>query len=331
MILITGGTGFIGQALIRHLNELGVPVRILVRPSSQSPNLPRGVPVEAAVSSLSDPRGLRAAMVGVDVVYHLISAEWRGPQASLMDIDITGTQAVLQSAVDAGVDRFFYLSHLGADRASAYPVMKAKAITEEFIRRSGLDYTILRTAIVYGPNDGFTTGISRLLHSPFHFMFLPNHGRTILQPLWFEDLVTCLSWSLDDEATRNRVIEVGGPEYLSFWTIVERIKTVTRARCRLQSLSPGYLRRLTLILESIFPRLPISQYWLDYLAVNRTCALDSAPRTFNLIPSRFNYRLEYLETTNWRKSFWSSVRRRPEAKHKRSKAPVEAQTRDVTL
>jgi NADH dehydrogenase len=331
MILITGGTGFIGQALIRHLNELNVPVRILVRPSSQTPNLPRGVPVEAAVSSLSDPRGLRAAMVGVDVVYHLISAEWRGPQASLMDIDITGTQAVLQAAVDAGVDRFFYLSHLGADRASAYPVMKAKAITEEFIRRSGLDYTILRTAIVYGPNDGFTTGISRLLHSPFHFMFLPNHGRTLLQPLWFEDLVTCLSWSLDDEATRNRVIEVGGPEYLSFWTIVERIKTVTRARCRLQSLSPGYLRRLTLILEAIFPRLPVSQYWLDYLAVNRTCALDSAPRSFNLIPSRFNYRLEYLETTNWRKSFWSSVRRRPEEKRKRSKAPVEAQTRDVTI
>jgi uncharacterized protein YbjT (DUF2867 family) len=331
MILITGGTGFIGKALIRHLNELGVPVRILVRPSSQTPNLPRGVPVEAAVSSLSDPRGLRAAMVGVDVVYHLISAEWRGPHASLMDIDITGTQAVLQAAVDAGVDRFFYLSHLGADRASAYPVMKAKAITEEFIRRSGLDYTILRTAIVYGPGDGFTSGLARLLHSPFHFFLMPNHGRTILQPLWFEDLVTCLTWSLDDEATRNRVIEVGGPEFLSFRAIVERVKATTQARCALLSLSPGWLRRLTLFLEAIFPRLPVSQYWLDYLAVNRTCALDSAPRSFNLVPSRFNYHLAYLETTNWRKSFWSSVRQRPEERRKRSRGSVEASTRDVTI
>ena len=122
MILITGGTGFIGQALIRHMNELGVPVRILVRPSSQTPNLPRGVPVEVAVSSLSDPRSLRAAMVGVVVVYHLISAEWRGPQASLMDIDITGTQAVLQAAVDAGVDRL--VTDLGIGRNVGPPLCR---------------------------------------------------------------------------------------------------------------------------------------------------------------------------------------------------------------
>ena len=177
MILITGGTGFIGQALIRHLADSGYSMRILIRPSSISPNLPRGVPIEVAVSSLNDERGLRASMVGVDTVYHLASGEWRGAYASLVDIDIRGTQNVIAMAADAKVRRIFYLSHLGADRASAYPVMKAKAISEEYIRRSGISYTILRTAVVYGMNDGITTGLAQLLSTIPRFFWYPEMDR----------------------------------------------------------------------------------------------------------------------------------------------------------
>jgi NADH dehydrogenase len=314
MILVTGATGFVGKALIRHLNDMGIPVRTLVRPASQSPNLPRGVPVEIAVASLRDQRGLRAAMSGVDTVFHLISAEWRGPRASLLEADISGTQAVLQAAVDAGVRRFYYLSHLGADRASAYPVLKAKGITEEFIRRSGLDFTILRTAILYGSGDGFTSGIARLLHGPFAFFLLPGEGKTLLQPLWVEDLVTCIAWTLEDPALHNVTIEIGGPEYLSFKQIVELVMQACQKRRRLVNLSFGYTRRLTLILEAIFPRMPVNQYWLDYLAVNRTCALDTAARVFNLLPSRFSYRLAHLRGEDWRKSFWRSLKKPPAKK-----------------
>ena len=92
MILVTGGTGFIGRALIRHLVELGYPVRTLIRPSQTSPNLPLGIAVDVAVSSLTDERGLRAAMVGIDTVFHLASGEWRGPRESLMQIDIQGNK-----------------------------------------------------------------------------------------------------------------------------------------------------------------------------------------------------------------------------------------------
>lgn len=311
MILVTGSTGLIGQALIRHLNEQGLPIRSLMRPSTQSPTLPRGVAMEVAVSSLNDARGLRAAMVGVDTIFHLISAEWKGPSASLLDIDIKGTQAVLQAAVDAGVQRFFYVSHLGADRASAYPVLKAKGISEEYIRKSGINYTILRSAIVFGKGDGLTTGIARLLFSPLRMFFIPGEGRTLLQPIWVEDLVTCMVWSMDDPATENRMIEIGGPEYLTFRQIVELVKKETNARSRIVTISPGYLRILTLVLEAVFPRLPISQYWLNYLAVNRTCALDTAPRVFNLLPSRFANRLAYLQEVDWRQSFWNSISRRP--------------------
>ena len=307
MILITGGTGFIGKVLVRHLIEHDHQVRILIRPSQHSPNLPRGVPIEVAVSSIGDERSLRAAMVGVDIVYHLAGAEWRGSKGSLMDIDIQGTQTVIRAAVDAGVRRLFYISHLGADRASAFPLLKAKAIAEEYIRRSGLDYTILRSALVFGPNDHFTTGLARLLYALPFFFLIPSDGQTLLQPLWVEDLVTCLVWALEDDQTRNQTYSVGGPEFLTFNQILAMVMEAAHVQRRIVHVSPPYLRGLTVILETILPALPTSVYWLDYLAVNRTCPLDTVPRTFNLLPSRFSHRLDYLQNQNWRSSLFRSI------------------------
>lgn len=310
MILVTGGTGFIGQVLVRQLSEAGYPVRLLIRPSLQTPNIPTGVPVEVAVSSLGDERGLRAAMMGVDTVYHLAGGEWRGAYANLLEIDIRGTQSVVQAASAAGVSRFYFISHLGADRGSAYPVFKAKAIAEEFVRRGGIDYTILRTAVVFGPNDGFTTGLAKLING-FPYLFLvPGEGDVLVQPLWVEDLATCLVWSLEDDRTRNQTYELGGPEYLPFNQVVETIMNKLGLRRTLVSMRPPYLRGLTVFLEDLFPSVPVSAYWLDYLATDRTCSLDTIPRFFNLMPARLVHHLDYLQDQNWQKAFWSSVLRR---------------------
>jgi len=307
MILVTGGTGFIGQALIRHLSETGYRVRMLIRPSKQSPRLPSGIPVEVAVSSLNDGRSLRAAMVGVDTVYHLASVERRGAEADLMAIDIQGTRNVIQAALDAQIGRFFYISHLGSDRASAFPVLKMKAIAEEHIRRSGLDFTIFRTGLVFGPNDGFTTGLAQMVRFiPFVFL-TPGAGDNLLQPLWVEDLATCLTWALDEDDTRKRTFEIGGPEFLTFNDLVLTILRKIGITRSLVAVYPPVLRFITVILEYILPSTPMSVYWLDYMATNRTCSLDTIPRVFNLLPSRFSQRIDYLETRHWRRELFRSV------------------------
>jgi NADH dehydrogenase len=224
-----------------------------------------------------------------------------------MASDIQGSRIVTEAAVDANVDRLFFISHLGADRASAFPVLKAKAIAEEFIRRSKLDYTVFRTAIVYGPNDGFTTGLARLLHATPFVFFSPGDGNTLIQPLWIEDLVTCLVWALDDDTTRNKMYEIGGPEYFKFNQVLDMIMEEVGVQRRVIQTRPPYLRGITVILETIFPSSPVSVFWLDYLAANRTCALDTIAREFQLMPSRMSKRLAYLRGQDWRISFARSL------------------------
>ena len=299
MILLTGGTGFIGRALTRQLVETCHQVRILLRPSPHTPKLPTGVPVEVAVTGLSDVRGLRAAMRGVEAVYHLAGGEGEGGRANLQAVDIEGTRNLTEAAADARVERIFYLSHLGADRAAGFPVLKAKGIAEDYIRKSGIAYTILRGSILFGPGDEFTTGLAFLLAVAPGFLPLPSKGETLVQPLWIEDLVTCLIWALDNPETVNQTYDIGGSEYLSLRQVVKLIMDVTHQPRLMVNWPTQSMRALTIIMEFFFPRFPASIFWLDYLAVNRTCPVDTIPRIFGLMPARFASRLDYLRGGHW--------------------------------
>ncbi len=294
MILVTGATGFIGQALVKQLLSQHYEVRLLIRPSKKTPNLPVGIPVEVAVANLKDERGLRSAMQGIDTIYHLAGSERKGAYASLLEDDIQGTQMITAIAKEAGVKRIIYLSHLGADRASAYPLLKAKAIAEEIIRRSGIDYTIIRSAVVYGPGDHFTLQFVRLAYLlPFVFP-IPGDGQMKLQPIWINDIALCLAWCLDIPAAINQTHEIGGAEYLSFEALMAKVLSAAKIKRKFIHIYPSYLRLLVIFLENSIPYFPISIFWLDYLAANRTCALDTLPRVFNLIPSLFDQHLDYL-------------------------------------
>ncbi len=300
MILVTGATGFVGRAVLPRLTEAGHPVRVLLRPSPQSPRLPKGVPVQVSLAQLDDERGLRSAMAGVETVIHLAGAEWRGPDGDVFRVDAGGTRALVEAARAAGVGRLVYLSHLGADRASAYPVLKAKGIAEEFIRQSGLPHTIFRAAMLFGAEDIFANVLAAIIKLGPGVFLMPGDGRTALQPLWVEDLATCMEWSLADEAYLNRTVSVGGPEFIPLRMMVEILMEAMGVRRWVVPVRPVYLRGGAWFMEQLLPRSPLTTRWLDYLAMSRTCELTSVTSLFGLRPARFSpENLAYLRQKRW--------------------------------
>lgn len=313
MILVTGGTGFLGRSVLRRLAEDGFPVRTLLRPSHRSPNLPRGVATEVTLAALSDPRGLRASLVGVETVIHLASAEKSGDRSDQASVDVEGTRNLAEAAAEAGVRRLVYVSHLGANRSSAYPLLRAKAQAEDYIRRSGVGFTILRSAVAFGPGDRFTCWLAMSLAiAPFVFL-LPGDGSTLLQPIWVEDVATCISWALEEAATVNQTYEIGGPEFLSFAQAVRLVMQAAGIRRILLSARQPLLRGMAATFERLLPRPPISVSWLDYLAANRTAELSTLPRVFGLQPARMESHLDYLKGPNWGWEFLARQFRRPGA------------------
>jgi nucleoside-diphosphate-sugar epimerase len=129
--------------------------------------------------------------------------------------------------------------------------------------------------------------------SPGIFL-LPGDGSSLLQPLWVEDLVTCMTLAIEDPAMSGQIFAVGGPEYLTFRQIVEILMDITRTRRWILQISPAYLRILSVLFENSFKNFPLSVFWQDYLAADRTCDLDTLPRLFGLMPVRFARQLEYL-------------------------------------
>ncbi len=300
-VLITGSTGFIGRVVTRVLVDRGHSIRLLVRPSPHLPPLP--VPqAEVVVASFQDEGGIRAAVAGVDAIIHLASAEGEHRRRDLFSTDVEGTRNLLAQAKTSGVKRILYLSHLGADRGSAYPFLQAKGIAEHAILESGIPYLILRSSLVYGAGDSFTNAIAFFAHLLPAVFFIPEMD-THMQPLWVEDLAACMEYCLAEDRYFGEILSIGGPEHLSFEQIVEVVLDVIRAPRMIVRVWPPLARFGLGLMDWVLPHSPFTPFWLDYLSVPSTCEANSLSRLFGLKPASIREPTGYLRQNRGIKRF----------------------------
>jgi uncharacterized protein YbjT (DUF2867 family) len=293
-ILVTGSTGFIGRVITRVLVERGHAVRLLIRPSSRIARLP--VPgVETVVASLQDERGVRAAIAGVESIIHLASAEGERRRRDLFTTDIEGTRMLVAQAKASGIRRLVYLSHLGADRGSAFPFLQAKGIAERAVLESGIPFLILRSSRVYGAGDSFTNSIAFLARILPAVFFIPDMD-THMQPLWVEDLAACVEYCLAEDRYFGEILSIGGTEHLSFEQVVEAVLDEIRAPRLITRIWPPLARFGLWLMDWTLPHSPFTPFWLDYLGVPSTCEANSLSRLFGLKPARIGEQLGYLRS-----------------------------------
>ena len=185
------------------------------------------------VASLTDIRGLRAAMSDVQTVIHLVTGENKGSKTDLLKVDIDSTRAVSTAAADTDVERLIYLSHLGADRASAFPTLKTKGISENYIKSSGLDYTIFRTSLVYGPSDHFTRELRHCFRQHHLCSYYQVMAHRCCNPFGLRILIGCITevWKTIIPGKKYMRLEV--VSILSIHEIVELIRQQINLRKRI--------------------------------------------------------------------------------------------------
>lgn len=290
MILVTGGTGFIGRHLIQELMAAGLPVRCLLSTHEQrripwdveAPHTP-----EIITGTVLDTEAVFQAVTGAHTIVHLSNAMWWGRRRDLERIEVAGTRNIITVARSARVGRIITLSHLGASSSSAYNLMRIKGEVEESIRNSGLAYTIIRSGLVFGEEDAFINHIAMMLAvNPFVFL-MPGQGEVVLHPIYIADLIKAMLLSLESIGVVDRVIEIGGPEYTTLEDLLRTVMRVTGMYRPILPLPPYFLRWQVNILGLILPRSAMTSQWLDLLATNRTAPLGNTYEYFGFQPQRF--------------------------------------------
>lgn len=307
MILVTGATGYIGQALVARLAADGYPVRVITPVKTRgATRVPWPIEVPVISGSINDSNSLHQAMTGVHTVFHLASAQWWGRWRDLQQVDLQGTRNVITAARSARIGRLIIMSHLGAAPSSAYTLMRAKGQVEEITRASGLPYTIVRCGVVFGPRDSFVNGIAMLLRTNPLLFFQPGQGEGKLHPIYITDLIEALVRSLENLNTVDQTLEIGGPEAVTYNEMVRTVMRVTGAQRTLVSVPPYFLRGMTTFVNRFVPRWPMTPQWLDIIAANRTAPLGNMYDMFGIRPVRFE---DTIVTYMRGKPYWTELLR----------------------
>ena len=146
-IAVTGGTGFVGQALLDAAGP-GLPLRALAR----KPQLPHSG-VAWVAGDLADKAALADLVEGTEAVIHVAGVTTAADAAGFEAGNVAGTMAMVEACLAAGVPRFVLVSSLSAREPDLSQYGASKARAEQVVKASGLDWTIVRPPAVYGPRD----------------------------------------------------------------------------------------------------------------------------------------------------------------------------------
>ena len=290
MILITGATGLVGRRLVQRLMAEHMPLRCLL-PERQTRALPWDINHPQApalvIGSVLDEEDVYQAVTGCHAVIHLASAQWWGGPRDLQRLEIGAARTLAAAARSARIGRIITVSHLGAARSSAFALHRAKGEVEALLRASGVAHTIIRSGIVFAPDDAFVNHIADMLRlNPFVFL-MPGRGEIALHPLHVDDLVEALFRSLSRLRLVDATVDIGGPEYLSLRDFIATIMRVTGMRRAILPVPPYALRWMTSLYRRLLPRSLMTSQWLDILAASRTAPVGSVYAHFGFQPRRF--------------------------------------------
>jgi NADH dehydrogenase len=300
-ILVTGASGFVGSYAVPALVGAGHRIVGLVRDEADREKALRRLTTEQRPSveirsgDVTRPETLSGAFAGVEAVLHLAAIPRDGDGGrSLAAVNTDGTRNMLRAARDASVRRFVHQGALGVVDDPRLHYASSKARAEALVRESGLDWTILKPSLLFGPRDGFFNIVADLVRVSPGIVPITGRGRSRFQPLAVDDLARILVLAFADAPTVGRTFELGGPAY---WTYRQIVEEVLRGMGRRRLLLPVPIPLVTLVAGTAeVARLPfpVATDQLRQLAYDNVGPLDGVRQGFGFEPRSMAGALAYL-------------------------------------
>lgn len=286
MILITGGTGFVGGHLIKRLIKKGLSVRVLVRNPAKARPL-KELGVEVIPGDITSRSSLDAAVFGTERVIHLVGIIQEAASATFQKIHVEGTRNILDAAKKTGIRHFIYQSALGTRPAAKSEYHKTKWQAEELVRGSGIPYTILRPSLIYGPGDQFTIRLSEMIKM---LPVLPviGSGKAKIQPIYIDDVTACIEKAVTTESFMNEIYEIGGPDRLTYEELTLAIARAMGVKRPMLHLPLLFVKPMARIFETFLSRPPITTDQLIMLQEDNICSLKDIRDGFGIEPIGFS-------------------------------------------
>ncbi len=254
-IVVLGGSGFVGRALVARLLAQGDRVRVLSRSADTRARTPAGA--ELLVGDVFDADFLRNACDGADAVINLVGIlnEHGDDGKGFRRVYVELAEAMIAAMQTVGVRRLLQMSALHAgDGESHY--LKARGEAEAMVRASALDWTLFRPSVIAGPGDGLFCRFAQLLR------FAPalpiGRADARFQPVWIGDVVDAFLYSLEEGATIGRSYDLVGPEAMTLAEIV-RLTAQTKGWTRFVVPLPDVFGRIQAEVGEHLPGKPISR------------------------------------------------------------------------
>ena len=279
-ILIAGGTGFVGTAIVHALRARGLEVRVLARHPGRVVSL-ESLGVEVVRGDLTEADSLTPAVEGCSHVVNLV-AIIKGAPDDFERVMTRGTAALIAAAREAGVERFVQMSALGTNEQTStlVPYYAAKWAIEREVEGSGLEYALVRPSFVFGRGGALPTFVKQVKLSPVVTVIGPGTQR--IQPIWLEDVAQFFATIVDDPRAPGRTWELGGPDIVTWNELYEAIAGVLGKRRRLFHV-PYSVARAAARLTEWAPGAPLTADQVTMLeAGDNVCSNNDAVETFGL-------------------------------------------------
>jgi nucleoside-diphosphate-sugar epimerase len=304
-VLVTGGTGFTGKALVKKLLDLGHEVIALDYKEGIKTRELEDWGAKVVIGSVTDRDVVEQCMDGVEIVQHLAAAfrELDVPNNYYDEVNVQGTRNVLEIAFDHDVKKFIYCSTCGVHGnidnppggedspikpADYYQRTKyeAEPIVNEFFQK-GMKTTILRPAAIYGPGDPerFFMIFKRVLSGTFP-MF--GNGKTLYHPLYIDSLVDAHVLAQENGKGDGETYLIADENFLEIEDLVERVSKVLDVDVTIKHypvtplIVAGHVCEKVCKLINVVP--PIFPRRVDWYRQNRAFKIDKAKRDLGYKP-----------------------------------------------